>query len=142
MDISTYSLRIRISFFHLSYFTLTAGLPKGCNGIGVAFQGPEGMTRRSSSSPPANIPTFLAFVFINVFPFVHSTPPQYCRELFMVKYWHRCRMGFILFNFFVSTKQLPPSWLVSLGCLHLQRQSVTTLHSSGLYQQFTLGYKM
>lgn len=53
--LSTYSLRIRISFFHLSYFTLTAGLPKGCNGIGVAFQGPEGMTRRSSSSPPANI---------------------------------------------------------------------------------------
>jgi len=31
------------SFFHLSYFTLTAGLPKGCNGLGVAGQGPGDM---------------------------------------------------------------------------------------------------
>ena len=47
------SLRTRaFSFFHLSYFTLPAGLPKGCNGIGVACQGPEGTTSPSWSCPP------------------------------------------------------------------------------------------
>lgn len=63
---------------------------------GVIIQLALTAPRHSSSCPPDNVTMFL---FIHFFPFVHTTPPQFCQELFMAKYWHTCRMGFIIFNF-------------------------------------------